>query len=66
MKFPSTWEKTDIILLPKCGGFGAGADESGGYVIPDKEKIKSIADIKAPTSKTEVIAFLGLIRQFEA
>ena len=39
-----------------------GADDSGVYVIPDGEKIKTLADVKAPTFKTEVRAFLGLIR----
>ena len=50
----------------KFGGFIYGANEEGVYMSPDPEKISALAEVQPPSSKTEVRAFLGLIRQLEA
>ena len=50
----------------KFAGFVAGVSENGVYLESDPEKIKALAEVEAPKSKTEVRAFLRMIRQFEA
>ena len=46
--------------------FLCGANEEGFYVKPDPDRIAAIAEIKPPTTKTGVRAFLGMVRQLES
>ena len=39
-----------------------GVSEHRMFLEPDPDKIKALADVEAPKSKTEVRAFLGMIR----
>ena len=50
----------------KFGSLIVGVSEDGVYLEQDPEKIVSLADIEVPRSKTEVKAFLGLIRHFKS
>ena len=50
----------------KFGGFECEAKEGEVRIRPDPSRLKAIADISAPKSKTEVRAFLGMTRQLEA
>ena len=48
------------------GGFKCRATEAGVEIQPDPSRLEAIANIKPPENKTDVRAFLGMIRQLEA
>ena len=50
----------------KFGGFQVKAVEGKVRIMPDPGRLKAIADLPAPRTKTDVRAFLGMARQLEA
>ena len=48
------------------GGFKCKATETGVEIQPDPSRLEAISNISPPENKTEVRAFLGMIRQLEA
>ena len=50
----------------KFGGFQVEAVDGEVRILPDPSRLKAIEDLPAPSTKTEVRAFLGMARQMEA
>ena len=50
----------------KFGGFQVEAAQGEVKILPDPGRLKAIADLPAPRTKTDVRAFLGMARQMEA
>ena len=50
----------------KFGGFQVEAVNGEVKIMPDPGRLKAIEDLPAPSTKTEVRAFLGMARQMEA
>ena len=48
------------------GGFQCKATGNGVEIQPDPSRLEAIANISPPKNKTDVRAFLGMVRQMEA
>ena len=50
----------------RFGGFQVEAVQGEVRIMPDPSRVKAIADLPAPKTKTDIRAFLGMARQLEA